>query len=157
MKKSIFKTVLPLVAVALIGVAIATSCKKEKEDSQWKTINIRHYNVPLGITNSRLKNDSLYVVNTYNEYIDLFGDGDLISDLPAINFQAKSLFVMCGYAPCIIDQIDELKKNTSNNYKLNVCLVEGDCLSIDSWNLFFTTDFKVKPENVVTYLNDKKI
>ena len=32
MKKSIFKTVLPLVAVALVGVVLATSCKKEKKE-----------------------------------------------------------------------------------------------------------------------------
>ena len=31
MKNSLFKTVLPLIAVALLGVALATSCKKEKE------------------------------------------------------------------------------------------------------------------------------
>lgn len=32
MKKTILKKVLPLVAVALVGVAIATSCKKDKEE-----------------------------------------------------------------------------------------------------------------------------
>lgn len=34
MKKSIFKTGLPLLAVALVGVVFATSCKKDKENAK---------------------------------------------------------------------------------------------------------------------------
>ena len=33
MKKSIFKTILPLLAVALVGVVFATSCEKEKKEN----------------------------------------------------------------------------------------------------------------------------
>ena len=42
MKKSIFKTVLPLLAVALLGVVFATSCEKEHE-----IINAKGYFVQL--------------------------------------------------------------------------------------------------------------
>ena len=40
MKKSIFKTVLPLLAVALMGVVFATSCKKDKENAKPGNSNV---------------------------------------------------------------------------------------------------------------------
>lgn len=157
MKKRILKTALPLIAVALVGVAIATSCEKEKTDDQEKTINIRHYDVPFGLTSDKLTLDSLYVINNYDDYINILGNGELIAELPILNFNKKTLFVMCGNAPCVIDRIDKLTQVRKDSYRLDVTLEEGTCLSIDPWNMFFTTDFKINSKQVVTYINGKKI
>ena len=40
MKKSIFKTVLPLLAVALVGVVFATSCKKDKNENKANELTV---------------------------------------------------------------------------------------------------------------------
>ena len=40
MKKSIFKTVLPLLAVALAGVVFATSCKKDKNENKANELTV---------------------------------------------------------------------------------------------------------------------
>ena len=40
MKKSIFKTVLPLLAVALLGVVFATSCKKDKNENKANELTV---------------------------------------------------------------------------------------------------------------------
>lgn len=40
MKKSIFKPLLPFLAVALVGVFFATSCKKDKENAKPETSNV---------------------------------------------------------------------------------------------------------------------
>ena len=40
MKKSIFKTVLPLLAVALVGVVFATSCKKDKNEDKANELTV---------------------------------------------------------------------------------------------------------------------
>ena len=40
MKKSIFKIVLPLLAVALVGVIFATSCKKDKNENKANELTV---------------------------------------------------------------------------------------------------------------------
>ncbi len=95
MKKSIFKTVLPLLAVALVGVFFATSCEKEKKENNDAlfikkeiTINyglkgVRNYNYNQGLLES--------IVN------ELTIEGSTISSTLTITYDMASRPVKARY------------------------------------------------------------
>ena len=134
MKKQILKIVLPLLAVALVGLALATSCEKEKNTETIvetsDDVVIIDKTVPDARTtyllyslfgHCRIAYDSIFVVNSASElqqYINYTG--------PDIDFQKKTLlfgWVASPSHPSVIDSTYLTNNTNSNNYIYNVDVV----------------------------------
>lgn len=154
MKKTYFSKALPLVAVALIGVALTTSCK-DKEDEKIiapPTVqNVAFVDITDSIPCLIMSMDSITLVND-NAALQVLCDS-----ASTLDFSSESLVIVSGVSTSGIDTIKTSLTTTDNiQYRLTIDVIQEMTAMPMGWMKYLLIPQIQNSNNITLSINYKK-
>lgn len=155
-KLSLFK-VLPIIVAALVGLAIATSCEKEKENGNEQIIaqpaehDVAFVDFTDSIPCMMMSMDSVTLVN------DSATLKHLCDSAAALDFSSQSLVIVSGVSTSGIDTIKTSLTTTDNiQYRLSVDVIQDMTSMPMGWKKYLLIPKTLNINNITLLINYKK-
>ena len=127
-----------MASVILAGAIFFAGCEKEKKTDENKKISTQEIPLSVDCIYDRLECEKLDVINSQEDF-DIFFSG-CKGTKPDIDFKRQTLFLIYGInMQCILEKVYVLEKD-GNKYRLTINIRQGDCQSVEKWNIFFVTE-----------------
>lgn len=154
MKKTLFSKALLLVAVALVGVAMATSCKKEKENVDETTVEpkVSYADITDSIPCVIMSKDSVTLVN------DNASLQALCNEAPTLDFTNHSLVIVSGVSTSGITSINTYLTTTDNvYYDLKIDVIKDMTTSVVGWRKNILIPKTMSSDYITLEINYKRL
>jgi hypothetical protein len=135
-----------IMLVTVLSISFLSACEKKK-DNRITEVNL---NTEASVFKNHLNDGRVYIVNTQKDYEALLGN--LITNLPQINFSKHSFVIVWSGTGCLINKSIDFSTNETNSYDLKINLHLGVCHSVDLWYSAFYIHSKIS-DNATINLN----
>ena len=154
MKKTLSSKALLLLAVALAGVAIASSCKKDKENETVVEPTVGQTVAYADITDSIpctiLSMDSVTLVND-NATLQ-----SLCNNAPTLDLTNHSLVIVSGVSTSGIESINTYLTTTDNvSYDLKIDVIKDMTTVVIGWRKYILIPKTISRDNITLEINYK--
>ena len=154
MKNTVLFKVLPLIAVALLGVAIAISCKDKEEEKIIEPPaeqNVAFVDITDSIPCLIMSLDSITLVND-NVALQVLCDS-----ASTLDFSSQSLVIVSGVSTSGIDTIKTSLTTTDNIlYRLTIDVIQEMTAMPMGWKKYLLIPKTLNSNNITLLINYKK-
>ncbi len=154
---------LPIVAI-VAGLLLCTACKKKVVVEEPQIVNpseleeiedgpIEMTQLPISkCIHRKIEFEQLVMINSQTEYESLFSGCE--DSLYNIDFTHKTLFVVWGGTPNLIEDKKITCEKKNNKINISIDITQNDCTSPEYWRYLFYIDYKITDkENVSLKIN----